>query len=148
MPASTLLRVGRDGSATPVTADRGDKQIGLSNFECAGARQGPFCFACQIRCLNAQCRSAVSLCARLDHCTHVRINAQKTFATLKTTDKAYLTSVAATAAAQRTSSAATCALEGRSAATPDARPMTCATFRHDLGASLATVSVILATENT
>ena len=49
MPASTLLRVGRDGSATPVTADRGDKQIGLSNFECAGARQGPFCFACQIR---------------------------------------------------------------------------------------------------
>ena len=39
MPASTLLRVGRDGSATPVTADRGDKQIGLSNFECAGDRQ-------------------------------------------------------------------------------------------------------------
>ena len=117
---STLLRVGRDGSATPVTADRGDKQIGLSNFECAGARQGPFCFACQIRCLNAQCRSAVSLCARLDHCTHVRINAQRSFATLKTTDKAYLTSVAAAAAAQRTSSAATCALEGRSAATPNA----------------------------
>ena len=120
MPASTLLRVGRDGSATPISRDRGDKQIGLSNFECAGDRQGPFCFACQVRCLNAQCRSAVSLCARLDHCTHVRINAQRSFATLKTTDKAYLTSVAATAAAQRTSSAATCALEGRSAATPDA----------------------------
>ena len=120
MPASTLLRVGRDGSATPISRDRGDKQIGLSNYECAGDRQGPFCFACQIRCLNAQCRSAVSLCARLDQCTHVRINAQRSFATLKTTDKAYLTSVAAAAAAQRTSSAATCALEGRPAATPNA----------------------------
>ena len=54
----------------------------------------------------------VRACARMPHCTFAKVNAGRTFGTLKTADDAYLEGVAAEAAAKKRRELSLCVLAG------------------------------------
>ena len=81
----------------------------------------------------------VRACARMPHCTFAKVNAGRTFGTLKTADDAYLEGVAAEAAAKKRRELSSCVLAGgKDAGAPDPHADEKARLRAEMAAGRGT----------